>query len=198
MGRKIPKISPDIISNSIPSYNSDLVKTLPEFKPLAGRLKLDLNSSGGGTQRRRQMLMMRSSHIGGGGGKITTNKDPNIYTAHHFGKNEKQNFVASIPYKQSFDSDLMVEGGGGGKGNKNNHTNNRRMLKVLKDRENKDSMEKTLPAEAVDKNVQQQNVIPKLKILRKVVKKVVSTPLPPTTMLLSKSSNSEVSNFVEA
>ena len=197
MGRKIPKISPDIISNSIPSYNSDLVKTLPEFKPLAGRLKLDLNSSGGGTQRRRQMLMMRSSHIGGGG-KITTNKDPKIFTAHHFGKNEKQNFVASIPYKQSFDSDLMVEGGGGGKGNKNNHTNNRRMLKVLKDRENKDSMEKTLPAEAVDKNVQQQNVIPKLKILRKVVKKVVSTPLPPTTMLLSKSSNSEVSNFVEA
>ena len=197
MGRKIPKISPDIISNSIPSYNSDLVKTLPEFKPLAGRLKLDLNSSGGGTQRRRQMLMMRSSHIGGGGGKITTNKDPNIYTAHHFGKNEKQNFVASIPYKQSFDSDLIVEGGEGGKGNKNNHTNNRRMLKALKDRENKDSMEKTLP-EAVEKNVQQQNVIPKLKILRKVVKKVVSTPLPPTTMLLSKSSNSEVSNFVEA
>ena len=197
MGRKIPKISPDIISNSIPSYNSDLVKTLPEFKPLAGRLKLDLNSSGGGTQRRRQMLMMRSSHIGGGGGKITTNKDPKIFTAHHFGKNEKQNFVASIPYKQSFDSDLIVEGGEGGKGNKNNHNNNRRMLKALKDRENKDSMEKTLPA-AVEKNVQQQNVIPKLKILRKVVKKVVSTPLPPTTMLLSKSSNSEVSNFVEA
>ena len=197
MGRKIPKISPDIISNSIPSYNSDLVKTLPEFKPLAGRLKLDLNSSGG-TQRRRQMLMMRSSHIGGGGGKITTNKDPKKFTAHHFGKNEKQNFVASIPYKQSFDSDLIVEGGEGGKGNKNNHTNNRRMLKALKDRENKDSMEKTLP-EAVEKNVQQQNVvIPKLKILRKVVKKVVSTPLPPTTMLQSKSSNSEVSNFVEA
>ena len=193
MGRKIPKISPDIISNSIPSYNSDLVKTLPEFKPLAGRLKLDLNSSGGGTQRRRQMLMMRSSHIGGGG-KSTINKDPKIFTAHHFGKNDKQNFVASIPYKQSFDSDLIVEGGGeGGKGNKNNHNNNRRMLKALKDRENKDSMEKTQPA-AVEKNVQQQNVvIPKLKILRKVVKKVVSTPLPPTTMLLSKSSNSEVS-----
>ena len=195
MGRKIPKISPDIISNSIPSYNSDLVKTLPEFKPLAGRLKLDLNSSGGGSQRRRQMLMMRSSHIGGG--KITTNKDPKIFTAHHFGKNEKQNFVASIPYKQSFDSDLIVEDGEGGKGNKNNHNYNRRMLKALKDRENKDSMEKTLPA-AVEKNVQQQNVIPKLKILRKVVKKVVSTPLPPTTMLQSKSSNSEVSNFVEA
>ena len=141
------------------------------------------------------MLMMRSSHIGGG--KITTNKDPKKFTAHHFGKNEKQNFVASIPYKQSFDSDLIVEGGEGGKGNKNNHTNNRRMLKALKDRENKDSMEKTLP-EAVEKNVQQQNVIPKLKILRKVVKKVVSTPLPPTTMLQSKSSNSEVSNFVEA
>ena len=192
MGRKIPKISPDIISNSIPSYNSDLVKTLPEFKPLAGRLKLDLNSSGGGTQRRRQMLMMRSSHIGGGG-KSTTNKDPKIFTAHHFGKNEKQNFVASIPYKQSFDSDLIVEGGGGGKGNKDNHNNNRRMLKALKNRENKDSMEKALTA-AVEKNVQQQNVvIPKLKILRKVVKKVVSTPLPPTTMLLSKSSNSEVS-----
>ena len=85
-----------------------------------------------------------------------------------------------------------VEDGEGGKGNKNNHNNNRRMLKALKDRKNKDSMEKTLPA-AVEKNVQQQNVIPKLKILRKVVKKVVSTPLPPTTMLLSKSSNSEVS-----
>ena len=67
---------------------------------------------------------------------------------------------------------------------------------LLKNRENKDLME-TAPLPAAKKNVQQNvDVIPKLKILRKVVKKVVSTPPPPPMMLLSKSSNSE-DNFVE-
>ena len=190
MGRKIPKISPDIISSNsnnlnLPSYSSDLVKTLPQFKPLAGRLKLDLN--GNNAQRRRQMLMMRSFHIGGKTNK--KNQKNNFAGAHHLENNKKQNFIASIPYKQRpLESDLVVEGNG--------NKNNRRMLVLLKNRENKDLME-TAPLPAAKKNVQQNvDVIPKLKILRKVVKKVVSTPPPPTMMLLSKSSNSE-DNFVE-